>query len=161
MKLGDNNKMDVIEKVKQLITLMNDNDLAEIEIQEKVTKIRVKKSGTDIVHAVSPIPVSTDSNAALEGGNVRLLGSKEAADGLIEITAPMVGTFYRSSSPGSEPYIKVGDSVDPDTVACIIEAMKIMNEVKSGVTGVIVEILLKDGDPVEFSKPLFKVRPTN
>lgn len=158
MKLGGSNKMDVMEKVQKLITLMNDNDLSEIEVQEKVTKIRVKKSGGEIAHAVTTVPIATENSPALENSNVKLLDSKDGPD-LLDITAPMVGTFYRSSSPGSEPFVKEGDKIEPDSIVCIIEAMKIMNEVKSGIAGEIVEILLKDGEPVEFGTLLFRVKP--
>ncbi len=160
MKLGDSKKMDVMEKVQQLITLMNENDLAEVEVQEKATKIRVRKAGQEVTHSVSTMPASASGNQTLEDGNLRLVDSKAESD-LINVPAPMVGTFYRSSSPGSEPYVKTGDKIDPDSIVCIIEAMKIMNEVKSGVTGEIVEIMLKDGEPVEFGKPLFKVKPAS
>ncbi len=154
--------MDIIDKVKHLITLMNDNELAEIEIQEKSTKIRVKKSGSEISHTVSTLhpPQPVNNNPELEDGNVRLLGAKES-DKYPEITAPMVGTFYRSSSPGSKPYADVGDKVDQDTVVCIIEAMKIMNEVKAGMSGEIVEVLAKDSEPVEYGQPLFHIKPAS
>jgi acetyl-CoA carboxylase biotin carboxyl carrier protein len=84
----------------------------------------------------------------------------EQDEGLEEITSPMVGTFYRSSSPGADAYVNKGSEVEPDTVVCIVEAMKVMNEIKAGVEGEIVEILVEDAEPVEFGQPLFQVRPT-
>lgn len=146
-------KIDIVDKVKQLVTLMNENDLAEIEVQEKAVKIRIKRSGSEI--AVSSSACKTE---ALEDGNVKLLGAKESVN-YLEITAPMVGTFYRSSSPGSEPFVNMGDNIDQDTVVCIIEAMKIMNEVKSGIAGKIVEVLVKDAEPVEYGQTIFRVKP--
>lgn len=148
-------KIDIVDAVKQLVTLMNENDLSEIEVQEKATKIRLKKSGTEIITS------APSCNAeAIEESNVKLLGEKEG-DNYLEITAPMVGTFYRSSSPGSEPFVNVRDNIEQDTVVCIIEAMKIMNEVKSGIAGEIVEILVKDAAPVEYGQAIFKVKPTS
>jgi len=84
---------------------------------------------------------------------------KEGNEQLIEITSPIVGTFYASPSPDSKPYVKVGSHVDEETVVCIIEAMKVMNEIKAQTTGTIVEVLGKAGQAVEFGQPLFKVRP--
>lgn len=149
--------MDILEKVRQLITLMNDNELEEIEVQEKNTKIRVKKSGTEISHAITKVPLPADENMLLEDDKVRLLASK-SADNFSEITSPMVGTFYRSGSPGGDHFVNEGDKVGADTVVCIIEAMKIMNEVKAGKSGVIVQTFLKDGDPVEFGQAMFKLK---
>ena len=148
-------KMDIVDKVKQLVSLMNENDLSEIEIQEKAVKIRVKKSGQEIVTSASPC-----NTEALEDSDVKLLGSKNA-DNCLEITAPMVGTFYRASSPGAEPFVNVGDNIDRDTVVCVVEAMKIMNEVKAGMTGEIVEALIKDAEPVEYGQAMFKVKPVS
>ena len=147
-------KVDFVNKVKQLVTLMNENDLAEIEIQEKATKIRIRKADTAVV-----VEASSGKTVAAEMDSAKLLDAKEP-DPIdhVEITAPMVGTFYRSSSPGAEPFVSVGDNVDMDTVVCIVEAMKIMNEVKSGVEGKIVEVLVKDSEPVEYGKPMFRVK---
>ncbi|MGR3220845.1 MAG: acetyl-CoA carboxylase biotin carboxyl carrier protein [Candidatus Anammoxibacter sp.] len=149
-------KMDIVDKVKQLVSLMNENDLSEIEIQEKAIKIRVKKAGSEIITTASPC--NTES---LGGDDVRLLGTKDvdSSDSCVEITAPMVGTFYRASSPGGEPFVNVGDNIDQDTVVCVVEAMKIMNEVKAGLAGEIVEILIKDADPVEYGQAMYKVKP--
>jgi acetyl-CoA carboxylase biotin carboxyl carrier protein len=84
---------------------------------------------------------------------------QEGEDDLAEVTSPMVGTFYRSSSPGADAYVSVGSVVEPDTVVCIVEAMKVMNEIKAGVSGEIVEILVEDAEPVEFGQVLFLVEP--
>ena len=150
--------MEILERVRQLITLMNDNELDEIEVQEKHTKIRVKKSGTEISHAITKVPLHTNENMVFEDDKVKLLASK-AEDNFSEIISPMVGTFYRSSSPGGDPFVNEGDKVGVDTVVCVVEAMKIMNEVKAGKSGVIVQTIVKDGDPVEFGQALFKLKP--
>ncbi|MFQ5956566.1 MAG: acetyl-CoA carboxylase biotin carboxyl carrier protein, partial [Candidatus Brocadiales bacterium] len=81
-------------------------------------------------------------------------------DNSLEISSPMVGTFYRAATPGAEPHVEVGDTVDPETVVCVIEAMKIINEIKAEVTGKVAEILVEDGAPVEFGQPLFRVQPS-
>lgn len=151
--------MDVIDRVQRLIVLMNENDLSEIEIQEKNIKIRLKKSGAEIERSTALVPTITKDTGIQDDKEMKLLGQKEDIESYSIITSPMVGTFYRTGSPGAEPYVKIGDKVDQDTVVCIIEAMKIMNEVKAGIGGKIIEILVKDGEAVEFSQPLFYLKP--
>ncbi len=147
-------KVDFVNKVKQLVALMNENDLAEIEVQEKATKIRIRKADSTVVVEASP-----GKTEELERESVKLLDAKEPDPiDYVEITAPMVGTFYRSSSPGADAFVNIGDNIDVDTVVCIVEAMKIMNEVKSGIEGKIVEVLVKDSEPVEYGKPIFRVK---
>lgn len=149
-------KEDIVEKVKQFVTLMNENDLSEIEVQEKAVKIRVKKA--DAAPEVITLPPASNTEV-LANDDVKLLGAKDT-EGFDDVKSPMVGTFYSSSSPGADPFVRVGDHVDQDTVVCIVEAMKIMNEVKSGIVGEIVEVLVKDASPVEYGQPIYRVRLT-
>ena len=144
--------MEVIKKVKDLISLMNENNLTEIEVEEEGTKIRLKRNNLDSVQTSIQLP---SIKASLQEGSNKYLTSKQDKE-FSEIVSPMVGTFY-SSAPGADPYINIGDTVDEETVVCIIEAMKIMNEVKAETEGKIVEVIVENGTAVEFGQPLFRV----
>ena len=144
--------MEVIKKVKDLISLMNENNLTEIEVEEEGTKIRLKRNNLDSVQTSIQLP---SIKASLQEGSNKYLTSKQDKE-FSEIVAPMVGTFY-SSAPGADPYVNIGDTVDEETVVCIIEAMKIMNEVKAETEGKIVEVIVENGTAVEFGQPLFRV----
>lgn len=151
--------MSIIDKVKQLISIMNENELSEIEIQEDVTKIRIKKSEIGYTHTISPVaaPSIVHSKLEQERPSQPLPGESE---NFVEIISPMVGTFYRASAPGADPCVNVGDFVNEETVVCIIEAMKIMNEVKAETVGEIIDVYVNDGEAVEFGQPLFRVKPS-
>ena len=144
--------MDLIEKVKNLISLMNENGLAEIEVEEDATKIRLKRNSLDSIQTSIQLP---DVKPSLQEGTTKYLTSKSESN-ISEVVAPMVGTFY-TSAPGADPYVAIGDEVGEETVVCIIEAMKIMNEVKAEIKGKIVEILVENGTAVEYGQPLFSV----
>ena len=144
--------MDLIEKVKNLISLMNENGLAEIEVEEDATKIRLKRNSPDSIQTSIQLP---DVKSSLQEGTTKYLTSKSESN-ISEVVAPMVGTFY-TSAPGADPYVAIGDEVGEETVVCIIEAMKIMNEVKAEIKGKIVEILVENGTAVEYGQPLFSV----
>ncbi len=144
--------MELIEKVKKLISLMNENGLAEIEVEEDATKIRLKRNSLDSIQTSIQLP---DVKSSLPEGATKYITSDNESS-VSEIVAPMVGTFY-TSAPAADPYVAVGDGVGEETVVCIIEAMKIMNEVKAEVKGKIVEILVDNGTAVEYGQPLFSV----
>ncbi len=144
--------MEVIKKVKDLISLMNENNLTEIEVEEEGTKIRLKRNNLNSVQTSIQLP---SIKASLQEGSNKYLTSKQDKE-FSEIVAPMVGTFY-SSAPGADPYVNIGDTVDEETVVCIIEAMKIMNEVKAETEGRIVEVIVENGAAVEFGQPLFRI----
>lgn len=159
--------MELVERVRQLIEVMADHDLAEIEVEEPELRIRITKTQQQSGQA-APAPVPGFNWAQLQqpqGPQPQLeqAAAPEEADArqeeLKEITSPMVGTFYRSPSPGSESYVGVGSEVEPDTVVCIIEAMKVMNEIKADCEGVIAEILVEDTEPIEYGQVLFLVEP--
>ena len=156
-----------LKEIKLLIDLMTKNGLTEFELEKGDVKIRLKR-GLD-----SELPAGSLSTP--ENGRNGLAGVPSSASATVvpapmtaqnpsssgefkEIKSPMVGTFYRSPSPETPPYIEVGQTVKEDTVVCIIEAMKVMNEIKAEVKGVITEILIENAKPVEFGKPLFKVK---
>ena len=144
-----------IKKIVRLAEVMNDQGLTELEICEKDTKIRLCRGGA-AVPAGAPVYVAQP--AAAEEVKSEAPVAKEASKSLF-ITAPMPGTFYSSSNPDSMAFVTVGDRVDRNTVVCILEAMKVMNEVKSEVAGVITKILAVSGAPVEYGQPLFEVSP--
>jgi acetyl-CoA carboxylase biotin carboxyl carrier protein len=141
-----------LKKVKELIDLMIKNDLVEVEIVDGDNKILLKRPqpGQPVV---TQVPVAAVAPAVAAAAPV------EEPHGQAEvIPSPIVGTFYAAPSPDSEPYVKVGSHVSEDTVVCIIEAMKVMNEIKAQASGTIVEICCKAGQAVEFDEPLFKIK---
>lgn len=128
---------------------MNDNNLSELEIEEGKQRIRLKKYESQKPQvSYQQAPEKTEAET-----------KKEKDENLIEIKSPMVGTFYRSPSPGAKPYAEVGKAVGEEDVICIVEAMKVMNEVKAETNGKIAQILVEDGQPVEFGQTLFTVHP--
>jgi acetyl-CoA carboxylase biotin carboxyl carrier protein len=159
-----------LKEIKAVIDLMTKNGLSEFELEKGDFKLRVKRGpGGEWITSTSPSApapaaihhhhaAATPAHAA-PAAMVPSSAPAPAASGTANIVSPMVGTFYRSPSPDSGPYIDVGQEVNEDTVVCIIEAMKVMNEIKAETKGVIVEVLAQNGKPVEFGKPLFAVRP--
>jgi acetyl-CoA carboxylase biotin carboxyl carrier protein len=159
-----------LKEIKAVIDLMTKNGLTEFELEKGDVKLRVKRgpSGEWTTSALPPQAVSTQALPQLHVAPAAAStlapmapqpAAKPADSGLGQIVSPMVGTFYGSPSPDSPPYIIPGQEVNEDTVVCIIEAMKVMNEIKAETSGVIVEVLAQNGKPVDFGKPLFSVRP--
>ena len=153
-----------LDKVKELVEMMKANDLSEIEIVDGQTRIMLKRGG-DLVHPVingavgAVMPMAVGQRGAvpgLPGGDVQVEG-ESGGDDLHPIVSPIVGTFYSAPSPTSGDFVKVGDTVDEDTVVCIIEAMKVMNEIKAGVRGRIKKVLVENGSSLEFDQPIFLV----
>jgi acetyl-CoA carboxylase biotin carboxyl carrier protein len=153
-------------KIKELIEMMKENDLAEVEIKHGDDKIFLKRSQPQ-PPAITAVPVITPHvSSALSGANATQASVTEAASSgpqqktnLVEIKSPLVGTFYATPSPDSEPYVELGSPVTSQTVVCVIEAMKVMNEIKAETTGTIAEILVTNGQAVEFGQVLFRVKP--
>lgn len=145
-----------LKKVKDVIDLMKEHDLVEIELVDGDSKIHLKRPGAQgaMVQA-APVPQPTP---VLSGPPAEAPASASQA-GLMEIKSPIVGTFYQAPSPDAEPYVTIGSRVESDTVVCIIEAMKVMNEIKAETGGTIVEVCCKDGQAVEYGQVLFRVRP--
>jgi len=141
-----------IDGLKSLLALMEEHDLSELAIEEHDKKVHLKRGSTQ---AVQPLPMAAAPVAAAAADG-DAAAAEPAREGL-EITSPMVGTFYRAPSPESPAYAEIGTKVEPDTVVCIVEAMKVMNEIKAGVTGTITEALVENGHVVEFGEPLFRV----
>jgi len=154
-----------LRKIKELIKIMKDNELVEVEIKNGDEKIFLKRSKPQ--QAVKKMPVvRLDTGAAVGDSQAAELSSPAGAaqpepvdENLTEITSPIVGTFYATPSPDSDPFVDVGTAVGPQTVVCIIEAMKVLNEIKAEINGTIVEVLVTSGQAVEYGQPLFKVKP--
>lgn len=159
--------MDEIEKIKRLVSLMNESDIAELEMEEPDLRVKLKSSSAfkAALHASAPAPqhaqAADSQTSSLEAGDESETAEDVSSEELVEITSPMVGTFYRSPSDGAEPYVTVGSVVEPDTVVCIVEAMKVMNEVKADVSGEVVEILVQNAEPVEYGQELFVLKPSD
>jgi acetyl-CoA carboxylase biotin carboxyl carrier protein len=153
-----------LKEIKAIIDLMKKNSISEFEMEEKDFKIKLKRGVNGMAAAgqydepqlmtYAPQPVMLmpggSAPAPANGGN----------SGEADIKSPMIGTFYRAPSPEAGNYIEVGMEVVPETVVCIIEAMKVMNEIKAEAKGVITQIIVENAKPVEFGQPLFKIRPT-
>jgi acetyl-CoA carboxylase biotin carboxyl carrier protein len=156
-----------LKKIKELIEIMKQNGLEELEIRQDDDKIYLKRSqpptaqGPTIAsfpamkQEFGPAPVAAQDSAAGGPGT----SQPQSDENLVEIKSPIVGTFYAKPSPDSEPYVEIGSSVGPQTVVCIIEAMKVMNEIKAETSGMIADVLITDGQAVEYGQVLFKVRP--
>lgn len=146
-----------ISVIKKLIDLIEKENVEEIEIRRFGTSIRIRKNSRGTVRIEEPRMVEINPKKEMVE---KVPQKKEKShEGLVAIKAPMVGTFYRAPAPDAPPYVEVGDKVKPGQVVCIIEAMKIMNEIESEVRGTIVDILVKNEDPVEFNQELFLIRP--
>jgi len=152
-----------LKDIKAIIDLMKKNSISEFELERQDFKIRLKRGNNagaipvqydELQTLTAPFPAAAHST----GG---LASSVQAPPGVseLEIKSPMIGTFYRAPSPESAPYVDIGTEVNPEAVVCIIEAMKVMNEIKAEVKGVVTQALVENAKPVEFGQPLFKFRP--
>ena len=152
-----------LKDIKAIIDLMKKNSITEFELERQDSKIRLKRgfNGSPSAPAAYEDPVPLPPVQPMAAAPAAPAGTTAAvATGEIEIKSPMIGTFYRAPSPEAASYIEIGSEVNPDTVVCIIEAMKVMNEIKAETKGVITQVLVENAKPVEFGQPLFKVRPT-
>ena len=153
-----------IRKVKKLIELLDDSGIAEIEITEGEESVRISRYASSPAVMASPAPAPAAAAPAPAQAPAAPASSADAPapaetpeeDGY-EVTAPMVGTFYAASSPGAAPYVQVGDRVNEGDTLCIIEAMKMMNQIEADVSGVIKSIRLQNGEPVEYGQTLFVI----
>jgi len=152
-----------IRKVKKLIELLEESGVSEIEIKEGEESVRISRHPTGVVQAFSvppayaPPPAATGSAPAAAPGVPAATPppAPPAHSPDSVVTAPMVGTFYAAPAPGAKPFVEIGSEVKPGDVLCIIEAMKMMNQIESDKAGRVVSILVKNGDPVEFGQTLF------
>lgn len=148
-----------LKDIKAIIDLMRKNSIVEFELEREGCKIRLKRGpnagGPPGHYEELPAGVAAPANAVAVAG----AAPPPARPQELEIKSPMIGTFYRAPSPESSPYVEVGSEVRAETVVCTIEAMKVMNEIKAELKGVVTQVLVENGKPVEFGQPLFKVRP--
>ncbi|MHC4407595.1 MAG: acetyl-CoA carboxylase biotin carboxyl carrier protein [Planctomycetota bacterium] len=152
-----------VRDLKKIVQIMNDNDLVEIEIEEEGKRLRLRKPDAGAmpmmaaVQAAAPAPAA----AAPAAAPAPAAGEPAAANaGEYTITAPMVGTFYRAPSPDADDYVQVGAKIGPESVVCILEAMKVMNEIKAECSGEIVKICVQNAEAVEYGQALFIVKPS-
>jgi len=144
-----------IEDIRQLVDLMVANDLTELNITDGDAKVSLKR-GAEVVPAAAPIAAAP---AAPSAPPAAPSAEPAPAENLREIRSPMVGTFYTASSPDSDPFVAVGEVVSDETVVCVLEAMKVMNEIKAECSGTVAEICVRNAQPVEFGQVLFRVKP--
>lgn len=153
-----------LKDIKAIIDLMKKNSVSEFELEKQDFKIRLKRTGNGapqvrdyedapVMAYAAPIAIPPPAPPAPAAGSASVTPE-------LEIKSPMIGTFYRAPSPESANYAEIGTEVNPDTVVCIIEAMKVMNEIKAEAKGIVTQVLVENAKPVEFGQPLFKLRPS-
>ncbi len=149
-----------VKKIRRLVQLMEEHSLTEVDLEQGEQRIRLRRQG-EVVQAAPPpaapvaVPAAPQPPAAATSAP-----APAAEEKLVTINSPMVGTFYTAANPDAAAYVKVGDHVGPDTTVCIVEAMKVFNEIPAETSGKIVASLVENGDPVEYGQPLFKVDPS-
>jgi acetyl-CoA carboxylase biotin carboxyl carrier protein len=153
-----------VRRVRRFIELMNEHDLSEIDLRQADQRIRLRRGPEVVTMAAAAAPVAAVAapaavapKAAGEGGVAAATPAEDANS--VVIRSPMVGTFYASSSPDAAPFVKVGDQVGPETTVCIVEAMKVFNEIPAECSGKIAAVLATSGQSVEYNQPLFRVSP--
>jgi acetyl-CoA carboxylase biotin carboxyl carrier protein len=150
-----------LKDIKAIIDLMRKNSVSEFELEKDDFKIRLKRGtnggGAATISEDGSVPTYAAPAAVPAPAPVPVPPAPPSNE--VEIKSPMIGTFYRAPSPESASYIEVGSEVGPETVVCIIEAMKVMNEIKAEAKGVVTQVMVENAKPVEFGQPLFKIRP--
>jgi len=154
---ADSSSVFEVSKIRELIELMREHELTEVDLKQTGQRIRLRRGGEQVfvptmAHSPAPVPSAPPAAAPTEP-------TKAVEPEGVFIRSPTIGTFYASSKPTSPPFVKVGDTVSPDTIVCIVEAMKMFNEIPAGVSGKIVEVLVKNEEPVDNNKPLFRIIP--
>jgi acetyl-CoA carboxylase biotin carboxyl carrier protein len=159
-----------IKEIKELMEAVSQNGITELEVERSGVKVRIRKDNSPLQSSASPsaaaLPISPTpgaTGATDNGGSaipVLTERSVESKENLFIVRSPIVGTFYRSPNPTADPFVRAGDSVEQGRVLCIIEAMKLMNEIEAEVGGEVANIYVENGEPVEFGQALFGIRPT-
>jgi acetyl-CoA carboxylase biotin carboxyl carrier protein len=159
------------KQIQELIKMINKSNIGEVTIEEKGFKLTIKQKEEPVQNLIaaplqaaqsfqpSYTPAANNTQSAQQPATEKPKAAEAAADNLITVKSPMIGTFYRSSAPGKPSFVEVGDEISPGKVVCIIEAMKLFNEIESEVKGRIVKVLVDDASPVEYDQPLFLVEP--
>jgi acetyl-CoA carboxylase biotin carboxyl carrier protein len=154
-----------MDELRELITLLRDNGLAELELENEGFRVRLRRDSAmgesahapAPHHAPAPAPAAPASSGPAHPGTQATTAAAQDQD-LHIISSPIVGTFYRSASPAADPFVKIGSNVENETVVCIIEAMKLMNEIQAEASGEVVKIYVENGQPVEYGQPLFGIQ---
>lgn len=150
-----------VRKIRRLVELMREHELSEMDLRQGETRIQIRRGSLPVVttsgrsSAAQPAPAAVAAEPSPAAAPPKPAPAEDANTALIR--SPMVGTFYSAPDPDSSPYVKVGDIVGPETTVCIVEAMKVFNEIQAEVAGKIVAVLVGNGEPVEFGQPLFKL----
>jgi acetyl-CoA carboxylase biotin carboxyl carrier protein len=152
-----------LDKLKQLVEMMESHGLTEVHLRRGDEQWKLRR-GPELIHAApqqfaAPLPMAAAPVAAAPAPTAAAASAPAADSGLIDIKSPTVGTFYAAPSPGEPAFVTVGSVVTPETIVCLIEAMKVFNQIPAEVNGTIAAILVKSGDAVEFGQPLFRVKP--
>jgi len=154
-----------LKEIKELVQFLKEEDITEFELERGDVKVRIKRGvaeipqpPTDRIIAVHPAPASPMQAPTPVAASPPAAEPVKAEEGLHIVRSPIVGTYYESPSPGSPPFVKPGDSVEAGQVLCIVEAMKLMNEIEADVSGEIVKCLVKNGQPIEYGQELFAIR---
>ncbi|HKZ56413.1 MAG TPA: acetyl-CoA carboxylase biotin carboxyl carrier protein [Thermodesulfovibrionales bacterium] len=140
-----------LEDLKELIEYLKETDITEISIEKDGIKVKIKRE-----KMLSPMDISVQKLGSL---HEKVTGETEEETRVITVTSPIVGTFFRAPSPEADPFVETGSKVKKGQVLCIVEAMKLMNEIESEVDGVVIKILVDNGQPVEYGEPLFLIEP--
>lgn len=160
------------EDVREILRIIDESDLDELRIETEGLRLHVLRGGTPpsveepatAQGGAAPEERAAPDHAAMEAPQAKPGGEAKSAavaehDGTQKIEAPMIGTFYRAEAPGAKPFVEVGSRVEPDTVVCLVEVMKMMNSIQAGVSGAIVEVCAENGELIEYGQPLFRVEP--
>ena len=158
-----------IKEIKELIEVVSQHGITDLEVERSGVKVRIRKEGQSVVVGSMPAhstygfptgypPATAPALEATSASAPAVAVTSNEDESLLNVRSPIVGTFYRSPNPDSEPFVKVGDAVEPGRVLCIIEAMKLMNEIEAEVSGEVAKIYVENGEPVEFGQALFGIR---
>lgn len=159
MSAGGGNSGDIfdVKRIRRLVELMNEHELSEIDLRQADQRIRLRKGGEPLIAMAPQRPAAEAAAAPQATGSQTSAAAAEESQHLAFVKSPMVGTFYAAPSPEAPSFVKVGDHVGPQTVVCVIEAMKVFNEIPAEVSGKVLAALVENGAPVEFGQPLFKI----
>ena len=146
-----------VQRLRDLIALMEEHDLSEVDLGQDSEKIKLVRGGVQPTTMMAPAMAAPPAAAASPAGSS---AGGDTHAGTVTIDAPMVGTFYSKPTPESDVFVKPGDRINADTVVCIVEAMKVFNEIPAEVSGEVVEVLVDEGSPVDFGKPLIRIKPS-
>jgi acetyl-CoA carboxylase biotin carboxyl carrier protein len=150
-----------VRKIRQLVALMKDHELSEIDIQQGDVRIQLRRAGVSVMAGPVPQMVMAAPPPAVRAAEIPAAEAPAAKEDsrFAVVKSPMVGTFYSAPDPDSPPYVKVGDHVGPETTVCIVEAMKVFNQIPAELSGKVGAVLVENGQPVEFGQPLYRVDP--